>query len=75
MRNVSVNSGRTKTETLISDHKRNKEIQGITQRFLHFGRNDETAENAIAEKITLVIVTGITDNLLRSFIYRSCSIY
>ena len=40
MRNVSVNSGHTKTGSLILYRKRNKELQGITQRFLHYGRND-----------------------------------
>ncbi len=30
---------------------------GITQRFLHFGRNDDSDEIANAEKTTLALVT------------------
>ena len=48
-------SGYSKTGSLISYRLTNKELMGITQRFLHIGRNDESSETAIAKKTTLVM--------------------
>ena len=53
---MEVSSGYTKTGSLISYRLTNKEVMGITQRFLHVGRNDESDENDIAKKITLADV-------------------
>ena len=50
------NSGYSKTGSLISYRLTNKELMGITQRFLPVGRNDESDENDIAKKITLADV-------------------
>ena len=49
-------SGYSKTGSLISYRLINKELMGITQRFLPVGRNDESDENDIAKKITLADV-------------------
>ena len=49
-------SGYSKTGSLISYRLTNKELMGITQRFLHVGRSDESDENDIAKKITLADV-------------------
>ena len=48
-------SGYSKTGRFISYRLFNKELMGITQRFLHVGRNDERGEIAIVKKTTLVM--------------------
>ena len=53
---MEVSSGYSKTGSLISYRLTNKELMGITQRFLPVGRNDESDENDIAKKITLADV-------------------
>ena len=52
---MEVSSGYSKTGRFISYRLFNKELMGITQRFLHVGRNDERGEIAIAKKTTLVM--------------------
>ena len=49
-------SGYSKSGRLILYRLINKELMGITQRFLPVGRNDESDENDIAKKITLADV-------------------
>ena len=53
---MEVSSGYFKTGRFISYRLTNKELMGITQRFLHVGRSDESDENDIAKKITLADV-------------------
>ena len=53
---MEVSSGYSKTGRFISYRLFNKELMGITQRFLPVGRNDESDENDIAKKITLADV-------------------
>ena len=53
---MEVSSGYSKSGRLISYRLFNKELMGITQRFLPVGRNDESDENDIAKKITLADV-------------------
>ena len=53
---MEVSSGYFKTGRFISYRLINKELMGITQRFLPVGRNDESDENDIAKKITLADV-------------------
>ena len=52
---MEVSSGYSKTGRFISYRLFNKELMGITQRFLHVGRNDERGEIAIVKKTTLVM--------------------
>ena len=52
---MEVSSGYSKSGRLILYRLINKELIGITQRFLHVGRNDERGEIAIAKKTTLVM--------------------
>ena len=47
---MEVSSGYSKTGRFISYRLFNKELMGITQRFLHVGRNDESGETAIVKK-------------------------
>ena len=51
-------SGYSKTGSLISYRLTNKELMGITQRFLPVGRNDESGEIAMAKKIMLAVKQG-----------------
>ena len=55
---MEVSSGYTKTGSLISYRLINKELIGITQRFLPVGRNDESGEIAMAKKIMLAVKQG-----------------
>ena len=50
---MEVSSGYSKTGRFISYRLFNKELMGITQRFLHVGRNDERGEIAIVGKSLL----------------------
>ena len=50
MRNDGVNGGHTKTGSLISYRLSSKVLQGITQRFLHYGRNDGRREITLDRK-------------------------
>ena len=52
---MEVSSGYSKSGRLILYRLINKELIGITQRFLHVGRNDERGEIAIVKKTTLVM--------------------
>ena len=52
---MEVSSGNSKSGRLILYRLINKELMGITQRFLHVGRNDERGEIAIVKKTTLVM--------------------
>ena len=47
---MEVSSGYFKTGRFISYRLINKELMGITQRFLPVGRSDESDENAIVKK-------------------------
>ena len=47
---MEVSSGYSKSGRLILYRLINKELIGITQRFLHVGRNDESGETAIVKK-------------------------
>ena len=52
---MEVSSGYSKTGRLILYRLINKELMGITQRFLPVGRNDDRGETAIVKKTTLVM--------------------
>ena len=47
---MEVSSGYSKSGRLILYRLINKELIGITQRFLHVGRNDDRGETAIVKK-------------------------
>ena len=55
---MEVSSGYSKTGRFISYRLFNKELMGITQRFLPVGRNDESGEIAMAKKIMLAVKQG-----------------